>query len=322
MKVLWKTSLKRCLNHKEGRLIKLQNILPKIAIKGTEDRRHAILSFLKEHNVKYYLQEIEEKYPVYSSSATKDLDGEFEDIYDDLDDDYFGFFNCQYDKVTEYKSKYYYNIIVDIGDFENAKQKILLTAHYDVVYGSSGANDNGSSISILLKLITEYNGTPIRIVFFDGEECGGIGSRNYIEKYITTDELKNEYIMLNLDVCGCGDKIVIENQIKNIKYDDVSNFCKLNDIIEINRLPFNDAKIFDRKDISNICIVALPQEDIDISNGKEIIDPITGRKQYFGSYIWKYQHNGIYDDIAYINYNIMEQIYDCIKNKLLFSIFL
>lgn len=308
------------MNHKEGRLIEFQNILPKIAIKGTEDRRHAITSFLKKHNIEYKLQEIEEKYPIYiSNTATKDLDEGFDDIYDDMDDDDFSFFGYShsYRKTTEYRSTYYYNIIVDIGDFENTKQKILLTAHYDVVTGSTGANDNGSSISILLKLITEYKGKPIRIVFFDGEECGGIGSKNYIEEYINTEELRNEYIMINFDVCGCGDKIVIENKIKGTEYDLISNLCLQNDVVELDRLPFNDAKIFDRKGINNICIVALPQEDIDISNGKEIIDPITGRKQHFGSYIWKYQHNGIYDNIGYINYKIMNNIYIFIKNALL-----
>ena len=42
------------------------------------------------------------------------------------------------------------NIIVDVG---NGKKHIILSAHFDVVSGSPGANDDASAIAILINVI-------------------------------------------------------------------------------------------------------------------------------------------------------------------------
>lgn len=252
--------------------MKIENILEKIAIYGTHNRRNAILDILKDNNIEYRLQSIESSFKYFQNTR--------------------------------------YNIIVDIGNnFDKSKEKILLTAHYDVVSGSTGANDNASSVSILLKLIIELKhiNKPIRFVFFDGEEMGGIGSNAYINNYNTEGTT-----LVNLDVCGCGDRISIEKHLNEDNHI-LDNLLKNNEkynVFEVESFPFNDAKIFQKNGIDNICIVSLPQEDIDILNGVEIfIDEKIAHKY---SFVWQYQHNGKYDSIEYINYEMISKIYNYI----------
>lgn len=280
--------------------MELKEILERIAIKHTDNRKNAILEILNENDIYYDIQEIQKEYPKYTSRFSY-----FDFDYDEEDDE------------EEYESSisYYYNILVDLGPFEQSKEKLLLTAHYDVVTGSTGANDNGSSLAILLKLITDlgYTNLPIRVAFLDGEEIGGVGSRGYIDKCINTPELKNDITVINFDVCGCGDNIVIEDRI--LGNNALSNILLSNEILQKHnvlkapRLPFNDAKIFAQNDIDALCVVVLPKEDIELMyEERTFLKDLIGRK-HFGSYVWEYQHNGKYDDIAYVNYEMMQKVY-------------
>lgn len=75
-------------------------------------------------------------------------------------------------------------------------QEILLAAHYDTVLGSPGANDNGTGVALLLEVAQLYGeqqaiavgepraaestvGRSLRLVFFDQEERGLLGSLAY-----------------------------------------------------------------------------------------------------------------------------------------------
>lgn len=281
----------------------LEDILKKIALKKTDNRRNAIIEILKENNIKYKIQTIIKECPLYISNCS---------YLDEIND-----FNEE--KLT-FTTKYYYNIIVDINNtFNTNKDKILLTAHYDVVNNSTGANDNGSSIAILLKLIINYNNTnlPIRIAFLDGEEIGGVGSKGYIDEYIKEDSLKKEITVINFDVCGCGDYIVLEDKRLNKNLLNEEILTKYN-IKITKRLPFNDAHIFSQNNISTLCIVVLPQGDINLMEKKSNESLL--EKKHFGSYVWQYQHNGIYDSIDYINYQMMEKVYKYICELLFLSI--
>ena len=64
------------------------------------------------------------------------------------------------------------NIIVDFSP-GTEKKRLIITAHYDVVKGSPGANDNASGVSVLLGLCRELKGiqAPVKVVFFDREEA-------------------------------------------------------------------------------------------------------------------------------------------------------
>jgi hypothetical protein len=103
------------------------------------------------------------------------------------------------------------NIIVDFMPDSTAK-RLLFSAHYDVVKGSPGANDNASGVAVLLGLCDQLCRVPrpVRVVFFDREECwfrtpllslGLLGSLYYVWKA----ELRNVAAIYNLEFCGQGD---------------------------------------------------------------------------------------------------------------------
>lgn len=113
-------------------------------------------------------------------------------------------------KIEFIEQKYSYltfqgtNIIVDVG---NAKKHTILSAHYDAVKGSPGANDDASGVAILIDAIEKLRKlklkNKVRIVFFDDEEIGRFGSISYIKKY----GLKDLLAVYHLELCGYGDSI-------------------------------------------------------------------------------------------------------------------
>lgn len=332
----------------------MKEILNKIALNGTDNRRYAIIDFLEQNNIKYEIEEVEKtttdfSHPFFKEKDTQltmltamyvtqiqeaiDMGCEIPDGMEEkiLDDDFL------YSELPDvenldapadaYNIEYLYNIIIKFNnDYDISTDKMLFTAHYDVVLGSKGANDNASSITILLTLAKYINdnkiNSPIRMVFFDGEERGGIGSSNYADKHFTSKEQKAEVTMINLDVCGCGSNIVIVDNILNDNSKVINLLTKDNrlhyDIVEVDSFPFSDASIFKNKDIGALSISVFPQEDIDLLQSKEDAENVEPEKtvirKHFGSYIWQYMHNGKYDDISFINYDIMNQTYEYIKN--------
>ena len=114
---------------------------------------------------------------------------------------------CRWPRVT--------NIVVDFSHQSGEKQ-LLFSAHYDVVKGSPGANDNASGVAVLLGLCHElrYGRVPVRIVFFDREEAwlrtpmlrlGLLGSLCYACKA----NLRSIAAVYNLELCGSGDFLAI-----------------------------------------------------------------------------------------------------------------
>lgn len=107
------------------------------------------------------------------------------------------------------------NIIVDFTTEQKTKQ-IFFTAHYDVVKGSPGANDNASGVAVLLGLCHKlrHQKVPVKIVFFDREEAwfrtpvirlGLLGSLFYVLK----NNMRNVSAVFNLEFCGLGDSLGI-----------------------------------------------------------------------------------------------------------------
>jgi hypothetical protein len=245
----------------------MKNLLKQIALPSTEKRAKVIMNFLKRNHYLFRIQKIN---------------------------------NSDF------------NIIVDINEkckenFEVSDDKLILTAHYDVVPNSTGANDNGSSIVILLKLLKKIKNQPIKVIFFTGEERGGTGSSFYSK----TVKEKEKYTAINLDVCGCGNQIVVVNNIKNNNSKAYNLYSRKNkfNIMTAPSFPFSDASILKRYDIATYSISVFPPGDIRILNGEE--------KGYLGKYIWEYMHNGKYDDIKYINYRIMKKVYKYLKKNIL-----
>lgn len=82
--------------------------------------------------------------------------------------------------------------------------KVLIGAHYDSVPGTLGADDNASAVAVLLAAM-KYFGSQrqdITYVAFNGEECGLLGSRCFVEKNLSHN-IKHVHI---LEMVGYTDK--------------------------------------------------------------------------------------------------------------------
>ena len=107
--------------------------------------------------------------------------------------------------VQQYKEKEdnFRNIIVRINNGKGSKRTVI-GAHYDSC-GGVGADDNASSVAVLIELAKEFHNKPINldIVFFTLEEppCFGKGIMGS-KKYFESTEGKNIDLMINLDMIG------------------------------------------------------------------------------------------------------------------------
>ena len=90
---------------------------------------------------------------------------------------------------------------------EQAKDRIVITAHIDTKIGTPGAIDNGTGVVIILvlsELLKDYAGKyPIELVIFNGEDYyASPGQINYMEQN------KGQFndMMLNINIDGAGYK--------------------------------------------------------------------------------------------------------------------
>jgi|GEM_PF-2154787 len=103
-----------------------------------------------------------------------------------------------------------YNIIArkTPQSYNSTSDIFVIGAHYDSVEGAPGANDNGSGVSALLEIATLIaelpSDTEIRLVAFDGEEDGLIGSYYYVDD-LSEDELNRVVGMINFDMFASKD---------------------------------------------------------------------------------------------------------------------
>ena len=87
---------------------------------------------------------------------------------------------------------------------EDAGTEIIVSAHYDTVRGSPGADDNGSGVAAAVELAralssAELGDTSVVLAFFDLEERGLLGSRHYA----ATDRRRpGRVFAYNLDMVG------------------------------------------------------------------------------------------------------------------------
>jgi hypothetical protein len=85
---------------------------------------------------------------------------------------------------------------------------VVVSAHYDSVADTPGADDNGSGTAGLLELARRLSGrrfeSEVRLVFFDCEEPGLIGSGNYVTD-LSAEELARMVGVINLETLGFTD---------------------------------------------------------------------------------------------------------------------
>jgi Zn-dependent M28 family amino/carboxypeptidase len=105
------------------------------------------------------------------------------------------------------RGKTHHNLILNLPPRSSGKGElppILIGAHYDGVPGTPGADDNATGVAALLELAkafaTEPLKYPVRLVAFDMEEYGMLGSSQY------ADDLRQQgqplRLMLSLEMLG------------------------------------------------------------------------------------------------------------------------
>lgn len=148
-----------------------------------------------------------------------------------------------------------------------APQRLVIGAHYDSVPGSTGANDNGAGVCILLGLLQTYlrqpPPIPLDVVFFDLEEVGAIGSKAYLRRVSSADI----WAMINLDICGAGDTILVAPRV-HVSAGPLGQAVQAvagsgryrNQIVE--QLPLGDDVTFEAAGIPNISVSSVPHDDV------------------------------------------------------------
>jgi len=161
------------------------------------------------------------------------------------------------------------NIVVTIGE---GSGDILIGGHWDAVWLkngslSKGVVDNGSSCVVLVrlaeKLQSEKLNHRIRIVFFDMEEIGLIGSKKYVEAH-TSDDIR---AVVNLDVLGYGESLMFgprNTAGNNPIYRALKGACVDLDInfVEFPEYPHSDDRSFQDAGIDNISIGTGPAGEL------------------------------------------------------------
>jgi hypothetical protein len=90
------------------------------------------------------------------------------------------------------------NLMLDLPGRTRPGEWVLATAHYDAWFG--GANDNATGVAVTLAaaraLARASLDRSVRLVLFDGEELGMVGSGRYVEEY----GVENVVMVLNADM--------------------------------------------------------------------------------------------------------------------------
>lgn len=99
------------------------------------------------------------------------------------------------------------NLPCQAGSQKKDLPPILIAAHYDGVPGTSGADDNATGVAVLLELARKFAAEPakypLRLVAFDMEEYGLLGSAEYAA--LLHEQRQPLRLMISLEMLGYRD---------------------------------------------------------------------------------------------------------------------
>ena len=171
------------------------------------------------------------------------------------------------------------NVVVTIGE---GPEEIVVGAHYDAERLqdgtlSQGAVDNGASSVILVRVAEALRQRPpsmrVKVVWFDMEELGLLGSTNYLNSHAANPTAG----MLNFDVNGYGDTVLFgPHQPRNQGLRDaVAQTCveQRRECVSFPQMPPGDDRSFSKADIPTVSIAVLPALEVHqlwlVMNAKE-----------------------------------------------------
>jgi len=200
------------------------------------------------------------------------------------------------------------NIIVRLRtkqrEYNLNKSITVIGAHYDVVPDSLGINDNTVAVAMLIKFLYDVLNNNLDItedldvVFFDKEEVGNIGARDYIKRY-------GSYIKeaLLFDIIGYKDVILASGGMSKI----TKMFTEYDVKILRHMLP-GDNIAFVANNIPVSLITSAAKEDI--TNNNDLTHSVVPNASFYKTF-----HNREWDnDISYINFQHVEKIYQMLKD--------
>lgn len=185
------------------------------------------------------------------------------------------------------------NIIIKKDSSQNTQKKLIISAHYDSAETSSGANDNGSGVAVVLEVAQilknidmPYN---IEFVMFSGEEKYMLGSRWYAGQ-LTENEKNNIIGIINVDTVAeksdLGYWIMVNGNKRNsdIDYESddamqklaklngnhLSELFQKNDRFSLMMAMNSDHYPFSLLDIPAVSIVQDLQEELKINDESDI----------------------------------------------------
>lgn len=99
------------------------------------------------------------------------------------------------------------NWILKLPGSRSGRQPILIGAHFDAAPATPGADDNASGVAVLLELARHFAAepasSPLRLVAFDLEERGMVGSGAYAQ--FLQRQRQSLRLMLSLEMLGYRD---------------------------------------------------------------------------------------------------------------------
>lgn len=217
------------------------------------------------------------------------------------------------------------NIIVS---FNPSSKRLVIGAHWDAEEGSNGANDNASGCSVLLHVIEKVLSKPnfcksIDFVFFGEEESGCIGASDYIEA-VGKDNIS---AMVNADVCGFGNQILLNDKgnLSNPAFGGLMDKALLEKYkVQLpGFLPQGDDYTFDLNEIPNVSIctadcdavTAFTEIGFKIANEQ----PITEKDEeaLLSLDVVKTMHGGQFDNISYLTGEAVKMVTSFLSEGLL-----
>lgn len=104
----------------------------------------------------------------------------------------------------KHRGQQHTNWVLNLPGRDPHRPPILVGAHYDSVPGSSGADDNATGVAVLLELARAWaeqpGKSPLRLIAFDLEELGFVGSHHYARDLHQRGEALG--LMLSLEMLG------------------------------------------------------------------------------------------------------------------------
>ena len=106
---------------------------------------------------------------------------------------------------------YSYNIVGSNSISKRASKRdtVLVLAHYDTQYNTSGAVDNATGVACLLALAKRHDifakEYHLQFIATGAEEVGLAGARDYLATLKEKGELSRIACVLNLDMLGCNE---------------------------------------------------------------------------------------------------------------------